>query len=160
MDYASDDPAFLHLFNLDGLAAVLHASAVGDLEVWVGNGSGESAWCVRGFSVVAAWLPGTAANLTFQYLANGSVGDMLLDDNPMPPASTLDPFYFTPAAACAPVNVDFRTSKGRLWVGGSGTPWYDDTWAGTVSFVGLEYAPLSYNVSAAPQAGRKTSYCN
>jgi len=163
MDYGSADPAFRHLFNLEGLGAVLHyvetvtnsTLEIWDLELWVGNSNGESSHCARGFSVLSAWSPDTPANLTFSFLANGSIGDLLLDGVAMPPASSVDTFFFEKPAACAPITIDYHASAGQLWVGGSGNLGYDDNWSGVITFLGLEYAPLTYNVSAAPVAGKK-----
>jgi hypothetical protein len=150
------DHAFRHLFNLDGLSAVLHFLDDGtDVEIWVGNANGASMLCARGFSVAAVWFAGELANLTFTMASNGSIGDLLFNDVPLPPASSVDSYYFGLNSACTPVSIDFQTSAGQLWVGGSGTLGYDDNWMGIITFVGLDFVATTYNVSAARLISKK-----
>lgn len=121
--YAGADNHYRHLFNLDGVAAVLHQA-----EIWVGNNNGNSTGCARGFAVPASWTVGTMADLGFSMLANGTIGDLTVNGVAAGPAA-VDPTYMA-ISACTPISI--RASV-KLFVGGSGNVGYTDNWMGGVS---------------------------
>ena len=120
------DSHYRHLWNLDGVAAVLHQS-----EIWVGNMNGASVDCARGFQIPSSWPAGTSAALSFSILANGTIGDLLINGVAAGPAAVnVNAANYGNPPACQPVTLHTTTP---LYVGGSGHVGYADNWNGTVS---------------------------
>jgi len=126
--YAAADSHYRHLFNMDGLAAVLH-QATSETEIWVGNNNGASVNCAAGFAVNGIWPANTAAMLVFSVFANGTVAGLTVNGTPAPPA-VVDP-TFLGTSACTPISLS--TAAEPFFVGGSGNVGYTDNWAGGIS---------------------------
>jgi len=121
--YAGADNHYRHLFNLDNVAAVLHQS-----EIWVGNHTGASTGCAKGFAVPASWTAGTMANLAFSLLGNGTIVDLKVNGVAAGPAA-IDQSHFG-ISNCTPISI---SASVPLFVGGSGNVGYTDNWMGSIS---------------------------
>ena len=133
--YARVDSHYRHLFNLDGIKAVIHLSTANLIEIWVGNNNQQSGNCVRGFDVTQLWgLADTLATLHFSILANGTLGDLFVGGTAAGPAAVTPqpPSMDVSLVTCDPVMLE-----APLYWGASGNAGYNDNFAGTFSGFGL-----------------------
>jgi len=134
--YTVADNHYRHVFNLDGYSAVIHQTGT-QTEVWIGNTNGDSYNCARGFKIdgTPGWRLGVESNVTFSYLSNNTIGDLMVDGYAMPPAEiTLS--YFPRVQNCLPVIIPGGTP---MYIGASGNVGYNDNFAGTMSFIGINF---------------------
>jgi hypothetical protein len=133
--YTVADNHYRHIFNLDGFSAVVHQTAL-QTEVWIGNTNGDSYNCARGFKIdgTPGWTLGVKSNVTFSYLSNNTIWDLMVDGYAMPPAEITPGYYHEPN--CLPVVIPGGTP---MYIGASGNIGYNDNFAGTMSFIGINY---------------------
>jgi len=125
------DHHYRHLFNIGGVAAVIH----GDV-IWAGNTNGDSTNCANGWVVsssFAPWPVGTFANITLDVLPTGQIGNLYINGKIPPFAPILVPS--APVVPnCRPLNI---TAGTLLFFGASGNEQYNDNFVGSIRTMGL-----------------------
>jgi hypothetical protein len=125
------------------LSSFVHAQVVHGDRLWVGNNNGDSANCAEGYDLTGAngtanqpvWPVNTFKDLVFSISATGEVSALTLDGVPAtiaPSTQTVSPI--TPA--CQPLNIsakDAQNHNTRLFIGASGTPSFNDNFAGVIT---------------------------
>ena len=99
--YLVSDTNFRHIFDFDGLEAVLNKN-----QLWVGNNQGNSTFCARGFSLTGGypnWPLGQMRTLMIQIYANGTIGPVLINGTALPDYTPVPMLSHVPE--CAPVNI-------------------------------------------------------
>jgi hypothetical protein len=123
-----------HLFNLGGLAAVIH----GD-RLWIGNNNNDATNCAEGYDLGAngtapRWPVNTFQDLTFNVNTNGKIVSLEMGGQA---ATIATPTPGLPVAAgCKPLNIPPIDGYGyatRLFIGASGNPNYNDNFCGSIT---------------------------
>jgi hypothetical protein len=121
--YDAVDNHYRHLFNLDGIAAVLHQD-----EIWVGNNNGASTGCAKGFKVPPSWSVGTFAPLVFGIASNGTITGLTISGVPAELSDAASTYFGI--VNCLPITISASLA---LYVGGSGNVGFTDNFQGTIS---------------------------
>jgi hypothetical protein len=125
------DNHYRHLFNIGGVAAVIHGDTI-----WAGNINGDSTNCANGWVVsssFAPWSVGTFANITLDVLPTGQIGNLYINGR-IPPIAPSLATSVPVVPNCHPLNIPAGTP---LFFGASGNEQYNDNFIGSIFTLGL-----------------------